>query len=442
MNIKFYVKNPKDGMENKIHMRVRVGRSIDLTIATKEVCFLEDWDANAGQMLEKYQNTKGNGLRGAVLKNKIRENEETNLRLRELKKQIEESYRNGSNKIDSAWLKSQVYPTTVGNNADSVEFLDYCDVFIEERGSAIGKDYVTKVNTIKTHIELYMKEHRLKSLKLTDIDMQFKNSFEKFCMSKEGYGINYFTKNFSFIKTILRHAQQNGYEIFSGLSTIKGKSEKTLFQVLTPDELDKLSQATFSDEHLETAKDWLLISCFTAQRVSDFMRFTKDMISEKQIDGKSRLFIEFVQMKTKKQILIPVDSRVLAILKKRNGDFPRKMSETKYNKHIKKVCEYVGISQLVEGSLYLNEGDQVVGDKIIPGAKSSKKKPRKVKGLYPKHLLVSSHIGRRTFATNNYGIIPTPYLLVMTGHSTPQMLMKYIGKIEEQHSIELSNYIN
>src|SRR5690606_17356340 len=170
-------------------------------------------------------------------------------------------------------------------------------------------------------------------------------------------------------------------------------------------------------------------------------RFSTDMIVEKEKDGSKRLFIEFVQTKTNKQVLIPLDSRVVDILKRRNWSFPSKMSDSKYNEHIKTVCDYVGSNPAVEGSLSLAGGDKVENGRIVRGPKKSKRKPRKVKGMYPKHLLISSHIGRRTFATNNYGIIPTPYILVMTGHQTPQMLMKYIGKIEEQHSIELSNYI-
>ena len=441
MNVKFYVKNPKDGMENKIHMRVRVGRSVDLSIATKETCFLADWDGEMGLMLEKYQNSRGNGLRGINLKNKVTENEQVNTRLKKLKIEVEKSYKDGNGKLDSEWLKGIVHPSLDEDAFATKDFLDYCDIFLQSKGSTISDAYVTKVNSIKEIIVRYQKSRNLKTIKLVEIDVNFKNDFEKYCVIEQSYAINYFERNFRFIKTILYHAQSCGYEIFSGLGSIKGKTKKTLFEVLSPAELEMISKATFSDEHLETAKDWLLISCFTAQRVSDFMRFTTDMISEKHKDGNARLFIEFVQKKTPKQVVIPLDSRVVDILKKRNWSFPRKMSETKYNEHIKTVCEYVGINQLVKGSLSLNEGDRIEGDRIIRGSKKSRRKPRKVEGIYPKHLLISSHIGRRSFATNNYGIIPTPYILVMTGHQTPQMLMKYIGKVDEQHSLELSKYI-
>jgi len=444
MNIKFFIKYPKEGQKNKIHIRVRVGRAVDLSLVTKETCYLEDWDASNGLLATRYyeyRNGRKVELRDITTKNKIAENEQTNSRLRVTKELVENAYKIGTNKIDSLWLSELLYPTITEEKFANQELLEYCDVFLQAKGSTISTDYITKINSIKEIIIKYTKSRNLKSLQLTDINLNFKNDFEKFYLNEESYSINYFERNFKFIKTILYHAQSFGYEIYSGLSSIRCKTEKTLFQILTPTEQELISNARFSEEHLETAKDWLLISCMTAQRVSDFMRFRTDMISEKKLNGKNRMFIEFTQTKTNKQVVIPLDSRIIDILKKRNWNFPRKMSETRYNEHIKKVCEYVGISEVVEGSLSLNHGDKVVGDKIVRSTRKDKRKPRKIKGFYPKHLLVSSHIGRRSFATNNYGIIPTPYLLVMTGHETPQMLMKYIGKVEEQHALALSNFI-
>ncbi|WP_299155832.1 hypothetical protein [uncultured Christiangramia sp.] len=46
----------------------------------------------------------------------------------------------------------------------------------------------------------------------------------------------------------------------------------------------------------------------------------------------------------------------------------------------------------------------------------------------PKHRAVSSHIGRRSFATNYYGKIPTPLLLAATGHSSERQFQAYVGK--------------
>ena len=59
---------------------------------------------------------------------------------------------------------------------------------------------------------------------------------------------------------------------------------------------------------------------------------------------------------------------------------------------------------------------------------------------YEKCELVSSHIGRRSFASNNYGIIPTSFLMYITGHTTEGMFLTYIGKSNKDIAMELTSY--
>lgn len=437
MNVKFFIKNPTEG-KNSIHVRVRVGRAIDLSLVTKETVSIEDWDDVNQCLIEEYIEFK-NGRqiikRDAESKLKVSENKEVNYRLHDLRKKIETSYKDSDEKICRDWLRNLIYPEINEDSYSEISFDDYCDVFIQSKGTTISNDYVTKVNSIREIVKRYLNYKRKKELLIVDVNNDFKNDFENYCLEVEKYSVNYFERNFKFIKTILYHAQQNGYEVFSGLNRIKCKTEKPMFVILTPEELERIESSSFSDEHLETAKDWLLISCYSGQRISDFMRFDVSMLTEKNVKGKNRFFIEFVQEKTKKQVLLPIHHKIVEILKKRDWNFPRKMSEPKYNEHIKKVCELVGIDEQIEGTLAIkNESDNIKHRK--------KNNRRKVKGIYPKYKLVSSHIGRRSFASNNFGDIPTPLLMVATGHSTPNMLMKYIGKIDEQQSLTLAEYIN
>lgn len=435
MKVKFQLKNPKEGI-NTIYVRVRIGRAIDLFLATKETVHLADWDEKNQCLLTEYIDTK-NGKqcikRDAETKEKISVNKRVNYRLIDLKKEIEDAYKSTDGIINQDWLRNIIFPKVDENKTQTICLTDYFDSFLELRGNTISKRYNTKVNSIKQILFRYMHHNRIKKILLTDVNNSFKINFEKYCYEVEKYSINYFERCFKFIKTILNHAQQNGFEIDSSIGKIRFKTEKTMFVILSPNELKLLEQNKFSDEHLETAKDWLLISCYTAQRISDFMRFSTDMISEKKVNGKKRYFIEFVQEKTNKQILLPLSEKIIQILKKRNWSFPRKMSEPRYNEHIKTVCEYVGIDEIVEGSLSIVNNDERINKR--------KNNRRKVYGFYPKYKLVSSHIGRRSFASNNFGKIPTPLIMVATGHSSPAMLMKYIGKIDEQQSMALAEYL-
>lgn len=436
MTVKFILKNPKEG-KNTIHIRVRIGRAIDLFLATKESTNLDDWDSVNECLLEQYKEFKEGKLiikRDAETKIKIAENKVINYRLFELRKLVEHSYKSSTQTINSDWLKSLVYPKVEEPKINEITFVDYCNVFLESRGNTISNEYVSKIGSIQAIILRYLQHRRLKRLLLTDIDNSFKNDFERYCLDVEKYSINYFERNFKFMKTILYHAQQNGLSVHSGLSRIKCKTEKTMFIFLNPQELEKIENATFADEQLETAKDWLLISCYSGQRISDFMRFDTSMICERKVKGNNRYFIEFIQEKTGKQLLLPLDAKIIEILNRRSWNFPRKMSEPRYNEHIKTVCKLIGIDEVIEGTLAVkNEDDEIRNRK--------KNNRRKIKGMYPKYKLVSSHIGRRSFASNNFGSIPTPLLMVATGHSTPNMLMKYIGKIDEQQSLTLAEYL-
>jgi integrase len=176
-------------------------------------------------------------------------------------------------------------------------------------------------------------------------------------------------------------------------------------------------------DSLENAKDWLIISCYTGQRISDFMRFTDEQIRTE--DGKQLL--EFTQQKTGKIMTIPVHPKVTEILNKRNGKFPYPISDQKYNDYIKTVCEIAKINQMVKGS------------RIIETAPESGIFRKETK-MYKKYELVTSHIGRRSFSTNFYGKIPTTYLINVTGHSTETMFLSYIGKSNKDLALEIANY--
>ncbi len=95
----------------------------------------------------------------------------------------------------------------------------------------------------------------------------------------------------------------------------------------------------------------------------------------------------------------------------------KRIGEQKWELH-KKVCEEVGISEEVEGARM---------EEIIT-KKDGKKEIiyRKKTGMYKKHELVSSHICRRSFATNIYGKIDTLTIMKITGHKTEAQFLNYI----------------
>jgi integrase len=153
------------------------------------------------------------------------------------------------------------------------------------------------------------------------------------------------------------------------------------------------------------------------------MRFTKSQIRIEE--GKH--LIEFTQKKTGKLMTVPLHKKVLGILNKRNGNFPPSQTDQKYNDYIKKVGRIAKLTNKVKGSKKIE-------------TEPNSKKFRKKTDMFEKCELITSHIGRRSFATNFYGQIPTTYLIYVTGHSTENMFLNYIGKSNKDLAMELTKY--
>lgn len=331
--------------------------------------------------------------------------------------------------INKEWLQTQIdYYYNPPQQAEKLptELNKYLLHYIDAKRTEVTESTIKKCNVIKQLLTRYQ-SHYKKNLLLTDIDTNFKTHFENYCLSN-GYAPNTIARTIRFIKTICKHAKSNGLETSYQLDSIKVKYHKTESIYLTVNELEAIEKTSDLVEHLDNARDWLLISCYTGLRVSDFMRFTKEMIRfEKNKEGVLKPLIEFTQKKTGKEMTVPLSQKVMDILSKRNGEFPRAISDQKYNDYIKIVCREAKITQKVNGS-------------VISETAPESGIYRKETGVFEKCDLVTSHIGRRSFATNNYGTIPTSFLIYVTGHSTEAMFLNYIGKSNKDIAMELTNY--
>ena len=322
-----------------------------------------------------------------------------------------------TNKIDN-YYRPKKGPKNIPK--DIVRFIDY---YIEIRRNEIKKASIVKFNVIKHKLQRL--EVRLsKTIYINEINEDFKQEFYNYC-KEENYSQNTIQRELNIIKTFCKFARSKGIQVDSELDSLKLPKEKIDNIYLSLKEIGLIESTDIDKPHHSNARDWLIISCFTGQRISDFMRFTKEMIRIEK--GKS--LIEFEQQKTGKLMTIPIHAKVQQILDKNKGEFPHKISDQRYNDYIKEVCKIAGIDEEIKGKKQLNISKQNNIQKI-----------RRVEGIYPKYELVTSHIGRRSFATNYYGDIPTSYLIYVTGHSSEVMFLNYIGKSNKDMALELTKY--
>lgn len=341
--------------------------------------------------------------------------------------------RTPKHRVNKEWLQSLVNeffdPNSINEISD--EIILYADTFISYKVNEVTQSSIKKYRVVQNLLRRYQEEIG-RPVFIKDIGLEFKRDFENYCLDNN-YAPNTIARAIRTIKSICNHAYRyHRIEINEGLEFIKVKYERVSHIYLTEQDLEKLHKLDddIIPEHLINAKDWLLISCYTGQRISDFMRFNEQMIRfEKNKKGVEKPFLEFTQTKTSRRMIIPLQSKVMSILDKRNGAFPRKILDQNYNEHIKKVCDIAGITELVNGS-----------KKVL--VSFEKNEYRKQDGQYPKWELVASHIGRRTFATLNYGKIPTAYLMQITGHNTEKMLLEYIGKSNKDFAMDIMEYFD
>jgi len=313
--------------------------------------------------------------------------------------------------IDKNWLKVVVdgfYNKDKSDFSIPKSLVSFIDYYVEQHPKLTvtqKKKYVTIKNKMK-RFEVTRGEQTL----IPEMGLEWLNDFSKF-YDDNSYKQNTKHRELGTIKTFCRFAKVKGIQLHREFDLLRVEKGESINIHLSFDELDKIEQTEVRGDQLQTAKDWLLISCYTGQRISDFMRFDKSMI-ETEGDVK---YLEFTQKKTGKDISIPIPEggKLDTILKRYNGGFPERMREQTYNDLIKDVCELAEINEMTRGRKRDVVGVDAKGRKIH----------RDVEGLYPKYELVTSHIGRRSFGSNYYGEMDVSYIRNITGHSTDKMFL-------------------
>ena len=334
-----------------------------------------------------------------------------------------------NNKVDinGGWLKEQI-DALQGKvkQKDAVRLINSIQAYIdylprkklrnEKRGATLST--IARYKTVKNKINEF-EQYRGRKILVKNVGTKFIEEFEQYLIDVDKLNINTIGRYIKFVKTVCMFASNtNNIATNPTLNQIKGYSEKAHKVFLTPNELATIENTTFKRTALENAKDWLIIGCYIGQRVSDLL-----ILADGNITTRNGLkLIELTQKKTGKLVSIPLHPKVSEILEKRNGNFPEKISAQKFNKHLKDLCKLAEINEPTEG------------------AKFDKTTKRKVKGTYPKYELITSHVCRRSFASNFYGEIPTPLLMGITAHSTESQFLEYIGKTSTDYAIQIAEY--
>lgn len=411
--LKFILRSKNDN--SNIFVRYSINRQIRLIKKTGFIINAKDWSESLNQPIQKTPELKS-------LKSK----------LDKLGTFINDSYNNSISKgvdFTGEWLQLQI--DLFNNKTPLVEldvFTTYIQKYIDEapykqnakKELGLSKGRVQNLKLFKSTVLKYEVEAlKGKRIIIKDINLKFVEQYKGWMFNK-GYSTNYVGKNIANIRTICLDANKNDIETSTQIKIIKGISESKEPEdvvILSEDEQETIKNTPLIREALINARKFLLLGCLTGQRGGDLLNITDKNI--KDLNGMK--IIELKQQKTGKLVAIPLLPEAIEIIE---SGLPYKISLTHFNEYIKDICEIAGLDAPTKGRIKVKQYQPSVKD------------------VYPKYKVISSHVCRRSFASNFYGRIPTPVLMNITAHGTERMFLNYIGKTTYDNAYQMLEYFS
>lgn len=317
-------------------------------------------------------------------------------------------------------------------------FFDYFDEFTKTMGAQNNwtNATYTKFNSIKSHLTDFNSKLSFETLSDEDL-IKFVSH-----LHKAGQRNTTIAKNVAFVKWYLRWAFGKGY--YKGLlhanfkPKLKGTdgNQKEVIH-LTWDELINLYEFNFKEakkeieegvfipldaenaKAMERIRDVFCFTCFTGLRYSDVAKLSKVdvkpdhimIVTQKTVDG---LKIEL--NKYSKAILEKYSKSNLA-----NDKALPVISNAKMNEQLKVMAKIVGFK----------EPQRIV---YFKGSE-------RIEEVHPKHTLITTHCGRRTFIVNSlYLGIPAEVVMRWTGHSDYKAMKPYVKIVDDLKEQEMNKF--
>jgi integrase len=200
---------------------------------------------------------------------------------------------------------------------------------------------------------------------------------------------------------------------------MKTTQKKVVF--LTKAELDKIENADLPETklYLYRVRDVFLFQCYSGLRYSDVANLKRCDVHDD--------FFEITTVKTCDSLRIELNKHTKTILDKyKMYDFPKGkalpvISNQRMNEYVHELCEEAKIDEPVRQTYY--KGNE------------------RIDVVLPKHKLVGTHTGRRTFICNALGMgIPPQVVMKWTGHSGYKAMSPYIDVADEMKAEQMKKF--
>lgn len=333
--------------------------------------------------------------------------EKINNRLAEIRSAVEKIQKNEFANIEK--LKAKIDTIINGEPAnDKLNFFQFAEN-ITNNYSSISRRPLFKqcISVIKDFAQ-----HTGYFIDFETINRTFFDKFVTYMNEIKKFATNTKHKHVISLRYFMAEAMESGLHNNNSFKKFTAKKQQAMKIYLNDTELQKIFDLNLDDnKRLMQYRDSFLIGCYTGLRFSDFSTLTKDNISG-----------DFIKIKTDKTnafVVIPINSNLRTILNK--YDVLPSFSTQTLNKNIVKVGKLAGINTITQK---YKEAGLVTAMQNVP-----------------KYELITSHTGRRSFATNCYKAgIPAKQIMLITGHKTESEFFKYIQISQEENAEMLLNH--
>ena len=312
---------------------------------------------------------------------------------------------------------------SLSSESAEINFFEFVDKEIE--GFSLANMKESTLEPLRIHTKLlkrfgqYYDPQNLFSFE--DVDWNFRLKLIDWLASRNlqlAYGNKTLNILRRFLESARRQKLHSNTEYLGSGWTVPRKKARGQHVYFSQKELSRLAELKLTG-HFEKIRDICLIGASTGQRYSDFSKYQPEQFST-TFNGIPLITVISAKTDTPSKIPLNIFPWLIPVLEKYDYQTP-KISMQKFNDGIKELAELVEFDE-----------------KLLVVKQYMGRKARVEKSYIEKHKLVSSHLCRRSFATNLYRMgFKLSQIMPMTGHATESQLREYIGIDSEQNAEEI-----
>ncbi len=303
---------------------------------------------------------------------------------------------------DAKYIRDKMKPEVPRK---SLSFWELWKVFLDSKKGQFKSHSFTKFGSLKGHLEKFESVQRIK-LDINKITQELLEDFQTFLYNERNLNTQSSSKYIGVFKIFInwcvkrRYTENVDWRYFTPI-----RQPDTLKVIITEEELEAIRKLDLpGKDYLANVRELFILSCLIGLRYSDYSCINKGHL---KTDPGGNPILQKRQQKTEDIIEIPLTPEAHSIVVKLLDGKVHSISNQKMNSYVKELCELANINEPFEKATY-------------KGRDKSVKEVRKFE-------LISTHTGRRTFATNllNKGV-PAEIVMKFTGHRDYKSFAKYV----------------